>query len=488
VTRALAKTPRIAILGAGLSGMCMGIQLLRAGIRSFRIFEKADRVGGTWRDNSYPGVACDVPSHLYSYSFELNPDWSRVYSPGPEIQSYCEQVAEKYGLGEHLRFATEVVEARFQNGCWKLRDANGGEYEADIMVSALGGLHRPHVPEFAGLSDFEGETFHSARWNHAHNLTGRTVAVIGSAASAIQLVPEIAPLVKKLYVFQRTPNWITPRMDQTYSAKVRERFRRHPWTARLHRWLIYWLLEMRFPVFKTGSRFSRFARQACLDHLAEQVPDPELRQKLTPDYPPGCKRMLISSDFYPALQRPNVELVTEGVTGFTKQGVTTGAGRALEVDTVIFATGFEPFEFHSAFDVTGPKGVRLADVWKSRIYSHRTVAVPGFPNFFMLLGPNSGLGHNSVIIMIEAQVRYVLRFVQQMMKRGLHSLAARETAMQSFDSRLHDDMAKTIWFGNCKSWYQDEQGRVFTLWPRTTLRYLWEMRKPRLDEYEQLPD
>ncbi len=480
------KTPRVAILGAGLSGICMGIQLSRAGIRSFEIFEKAERVGGTWRDNTYPGVACDIPSHLYSYSFELNPDWSRLFAPGEEIQRYCERVAAKYGLHEYLRFGCEIVAADFTDGHWTLRDTSGATHHCDVLVSAMGGLHRPHVPDFPGLESFEGVHFHSARWNHSHALAGRRVAVIGSAASAIQLVPEIAPQVEQLYVFQRTPNWITPRIDQEYSEAVRARFRRHPWRARLHRWLIYWLLEMRFPAFLQGSFMSRMSRRMCARHLEDQVRDPELRSKLTPDYPPGCKRLLISNDFYPTLQRENVELVTDPIHHFEAKGIVSADGRMRDVDTVVFATGFEPFNFHTSLTVTGSGGLTLEELWRERIYAHRTLAVPGFPNFFMLLGPNSGLGHNSVIVMVEAQVRYVLGCIHALRERRLEALVPRADATLAFDAKLHGDMERTIWQGNCHSWYQDDQGRVYTLWPGTTLRYMWEMRRPKLDEYEEL--
>jgi len=480
-------TPRIAILGAGLSGMCMGIQLARAGIQSFEIFEKADRVGGTWRDNSYPGVACDVPSHLYSYSFELNPDWSRRFSPGDEIQDYCERVAEKYGLGPHLRFGAEVERAEFDAGSWRIRLTNGEEHRADVVVGALGGLHRPHTPEFVGLETFEGTHFHSARWNHDHDLRGRRVAVIGSAASAVQIVPAIADRTEALYLFQRTPNWILPRQDQAYSERSRSRFRRHPFLNRLYRTAIYLALEARFPAFRSGSRFTGFLERECRRFLEEQIPDPALRAKLEPSYPAGCKRILISDDFYATLGRGGAELVTSPIERIAPRGVVTQDGTLHEVDTIVLATGFEPFNFLSPFEVVGLYGKSLSEVWSSGIKAHRTVAVPGFPNFFLLLGPNSGLGHNSVILMIEAQVRYVLQCIEALRQRGIATLDPREDAAEQFDDALRSDMAGTIWQGHCKSWYQDAHGRVFALWPRSTLRYLWEMRRPALDEYRQSP-
>lgn len=478
-------TPEVAILGAGMSGLCMGIQLERAGIRSFQIFEKCQRVGGTWRDNTYPGVACDVPSHLYSYSFELNADWSRCYSPGAEIQAYCERVAERYGLARYLRFGAEVERLDFDGGRWRIRLSDGTEHRADVVVSALGGLHRPLVPEFKGLERFEGVHFHTSRWNHAHDLTGRRVAVIGSAASAIQVVPSIAERTAKLSLFQRTPNWILPRADFAYSERAR-RWLRNPALAQLQRALIYLASEARFPTFLKGSRMNRLIARVCARYIESQISDPALRAQLTPSYPPGCKRILISDDFYASLNRENVALVTAPIEGFEKEGIVTTDGALHPADTVIFATGFQAFNFLSPLEVRGPGGRSLSEVWSQGIQAHRTVAVPGFPNFFLLLGPNSGLGHNSVILMIEAQVRYVLQCVQALSERRLAYLDPRPEAAAQFDTDLQAELQRTIWTGSCKSWYQDARGRVFTLWPHTTLRYLWEMRRPELDEYRQL--
>jgi cation diffusion facilitator CzcD-associated flavoprotein CzcO len=483
--RDTSSTPEVAILGAGLSGLCMGIQLERAGIRSYQIFEKSDRVGGTWRDNTYPGVACDVPSHLYSYSFELNPDWSRLYSPGAEIQTYCERVAERYALGSHLRFGAEVEHLAFEDGRWRIQLRDGAVHRADVVVSAMGGLHRPFQPEFPGLDRFEGVHFHSARWNHAHDLTGRRVAVIGSAASAIQIVPTIAERTAKLTLFQRTPNWILPRNDFAYSERAR-RWLRSPALARLQRLAIYLACEVRFPTFLKGSWMNGVMARICERYLESQVPDARLREKLTPSYPPGCKRILISDDFYASLTRETVELVTAPIERFEKDGIVTADGQLHPVDTVVFATGFQPFNFLAPLEVKGPGGRSLADVWSEGIQAHRTVAVPGFPNFFLLLGPNSGLGHNSVILMIEAQVGYVLQCVQALAARGLAYLDPRPEAAARYDAALQSDLQRTIWTDSCRSWYQDVRGRVFTLWPHTTLRYLWEMRRPVLDEYRQL--
>jgi cation diffusion facilitator CzcD-associated flavoprotein CzcO len=479
----------VAILGAGLSGLGMAVRLKETGLASFTVLEKADAVGGTWRDNTYPGVACDVPSHLYSFSFALNPDWSRVFSPGREIWDYCERIVARYGLREHIRLRTEVARVDFDDvrGDWRITTAAGDVLRADVVVSALGGLHKPCTPEFPGAASFAGTTFHSARWNHAHDLRGRRVAVVGSAASAIQLIPQIAPVVDRLVVFQRTPNWIVPRWDRAYGERTKRLFRRVPALMRLHRWLIYALLESRFPAFLQGSRLTRFVERQCRRHLEAQVPDPELRRRLTPDYPPGCKRLLISDDFYPALGRDDVTLVTSPIARLVPDGVETRDGAHHAVDTIVYATGFEPFNFLSPLAVTGRDGRALADTWRDGVEAHRTVAVPGFPNFFMLLGPNSGLGHNSVIVMIEAQVAYVLGCLRALRGRRLRWIDPLPAASARFNAGLQDAMRRTIWQAGCKSWYMDERGRVFVLWPHSTIRYWWQMRRPALDEYAGFP-
>jgi cation diffusion facilitator CzcD-associated flavoprotein CzcO len=445
-------------------------------------------VGGTWRDNVYPGVACDVPSHLYSYSFELNPEWSRVYSPGWEIQQYCEHCADKYGLGPHLRFGTVVEHVEYTGQDWCVRMRGGEELRADFVVSALGGLHKPHIAKIPGAEVFEGVAFHSAEWPQGHDLTGRRVAIIGSAASAIQIAPEIAEPAERLTIFQRTPNWIVPRNDRVYPEWLKRAFRSVPGLQRLYRGLIYLLLESRFPAFKQGSRMSPLLERFCHRSITERVPDPELRAKLIPDYKPGCKRMLISDDYYETLQRDDVGLVTDPIECIEERGVRTTDGTLHEADTLIYATGFEPFNFLAPLSVTGRDGRQLGEQWAGGVEAHRTIAVPGFPNFFMLLGPNSGLGHNSVIIMIEAQVGYVVQCIRAATRggRGLVHLDPKSDESERFNRDLQSELDRTIWKSGCKSWYMDENGKVFALWPGSTLRYLWEMRRPVLDEYEQL--
>lgn len=468
--------PRIAIIGAGLSGMCMAIQLKKAGIASFTIYEKADKVGGTWRENTYPGVACDVPSHLYSFSFEPNPGWSKHYSPGAEIQNYAEHCAQAYNLHEKITFGANLVSAKYDGG-WHLTFADGRTEKVDFLINGIGGLHVPAYPDIEGLDTFAGTTFHTARWQHGHNLKGRDVAVIGSAASALQLIPEIAPIVKSLIVFQRTPNWVLPRQDEKYSEGSKARFGKFDWLRKLHRLRIYLSFEMRFPLFRNNKWFQRWSQKMAHAHMEEQVPDEALRAKLTPDYPVGCKRILASNVYFPALQRDNVTVVTDAITGANAEGLTDAAGTLHKVDTIIHATGFKPFSLLEGMEIVGKGGLQMADYFAGGgVRAHKTVSVPGFPNFAFLTGPNSGLGHNSIILMIEAQVDYIIGCIQAMTKKGAKSIDVKPAAADQFDQQIQSDLDGTVWHAGCKSWYVGADGRNYTLWPNSTLKFRRDMR------------
>jgi cation diffusion facilitator CzcD-associated flavoprotein CzcO len=475
---------RVAILGGGMSGLCMGIRLKQRGLDSFLILEKAARVGGTWRENTYPGVACDVPSHLYSFSFELNPDWSRVFSPGWEIQDYCERCVETYEIGSHLRLGSEVREVRFEEGRWRVETADGFTLYADCVVSALGGLHRPNRPGFKDRGAFRGRFFHSAEWDHACDLRGQRVGVIGSGASAIQIVPSIAGQAARVAQFQRTPGWIVPRFDRAIPQGLRRRFHRHPWLLLLQRALLYSLLEARGRFIVKGSWMNRLIQKQARAHLAKQVHDADLRRQLTPIYPIGCKRVLVSDDYYAALGRDDVELVTSAIERFEPEGVRTADGTLHPLDVVVAATGFRPFDISDNVGVWGREGGTLRDAWRDRIEAHRTVMMPGFPNFFLLLGPNSGLGHNSVILMIEAQVNYVLRCLDLLENRGLRWMAPHPDAATTYNRSLQRGMLRTAFSGGCAAWYTDDHDRNFTLWPWSTMRYFWTMRRPNPREFE----
>ncbi|WP_262694852.1 flavin-containing monooxygenase [Kordiimonas aquimaris] len=476
-------SPTIAIIGSGLAGMCMGIQLKKAGIDSFIIFEKADEVGGTWRENTYPGVACDVPSHLYSYSFEPNSNWSHVFSPGAEIQEYALHCAKKYDLYPHLKFGHALVSAIYEDG-WKLTFENGHTETFDFLINGIGGLHVPSFPDIPGLEAFNGAKFHSAQWDHDHDLTGKNVAVVGTAASALQLIPEIVDKVKSLTVFQRTPNWIRPRMDESYRSSTKKRFQRFDFMRALHRLRIYLMLESNWPAFKNNRVFQALARRVMMKHLEEQVPDEDLRAKLTPDYPVGCKRILISDDYFPAIQRSNVTFVTDGIDKIEKDHLIDANGAKHAVDTLILATGFKPFSLLENLEITGPDGTRMTDYFTSGgIRAHNTVWVPGFPNFAMLVGPNSGLGHNSIILMIEAQVNYIIGCIKATLQKEARTIDARKDIAQRFDDKVQHELEDTVWHTNCKSWYVGDDGRNYTLWSGTTLRYRRLLSRVDLDDF-----
>ena len=478
------KNLKIAVLGAGMSGMAMGHSLIKAGFTNFTIYEKADRVGGTWRENNYPGVACDVPSHLYSFSFERNPNWSEAFSPGGEIQQYCEATAEKYGLLPHCAFNRTLTHTSYENGIWRLDFAEGASETADIVVSAMGGLHVPQTPDFKGKNKFKGPSFHTAHWEHDVDLTNKRVAVIGSAASAVQLVPQIIDKVAQLNVYQRTPNWVLPRMNKKYPAWRKWLHRNLPFTSLAIRGLLYLRGELLFfPAFFADSFMQRRLRKQALNHLEDLVADEELRAKLTPDFQIGCKRILMIDGYFEALQRAHAELITDGISEISETGIVTQDGTAHAADVIIYATGFKPFDFLTKFGVTGPGGRDLAESWAGGVTSHRSVAVAGFPNFFMLLGPNSGLGHNSVIVMIEAQVHYITELIKGLAKGGLSYIEPKPEAQKAFTEGLHEGLEGKVWSSGCQSWYQSDTGFNHTLWPHSTMRFIREMNKPDLSEY-----
>lgn len=477
-------SPKVAIIGAGISGMCMAIKLKEAGLTSFTLYEKADNVGGTWRDNTYPGVACDVPSHLYSYSFEPNPGWSKAYSPGGEIQGYCEHVAEKYGLLDQTEFGCELTASAYRDGGWDLEFAGGRKERADFLVSCIGGLHVPSFPDFEGHADFKGASFHSAQWDHSQSLAGKRVAIVGSAASALQIVPEIVGKVASLDMYQRTPNWVMPRVDAAYSDTRKGLFKRFPLLAKLHRLMIYLTYESRIGLFRGSKILTRWARNMAMKHLADQVKDPALRAKLTPDYPLGCKRILASNSFFPALQQDHVSVITKGINRIVPEGIETADGTVRPADIIVYATGFKPFTMLDEQEITGRDGLAMRDYLKDGIRAHRTIMVPGFLNYFMLMGPNSGLGHNSIILIIEAQTKYIIKCIKETLKRGASAIDPLEEASEAFNRDLQEQLKDTVWNGHCQSWYQDENGRIFTLWPKGTINFRRSIKTLDNKEYQ----
>lgn len=483
-----AESYRVAVLGAGMSGICMGVKLRAAGIDDFVILEKAGAVGGTWRDNTYPGVACDVPSHVYSFSFELNPDWTHAFSGGKEIWDYCERCVDKYDLRRHLRLDTEVTGLEFVDGRWRIETGHGDRLHADVVVSGLGGLHVPKHTNLPGQASFAGTVFHTAQWNHGHDLTGRRVAIVGTGASAAQVLPNIAEQVAHVTVFQRSAAWVFPRMAQDIPPERRALFRRHPRLMRLYRWGLWSLMDLAGILsLRRGSVFNRRLERAALDYLDRAVADPETRRKLTPSYAAGCKRRVISDDYLQAFNRANVELVTDAIVAVEPDGIRDATGRLHAVDTIIEATGFKPFDIADYVDIRGREGQRLRDAFAARVESYRTLMVPGFPNFFMLLGPNSATGHTSALIMIESAADYVVACLRIMARHRLGSVEPRRDATERFNRRLQAGMKHMVFGGGCNAWYTDENDVNYTLWPYSAARYLAEMRHPLRDEFDTTP-
>ncbi|MGE0550758.1 MAG: flavin-containing monooxygenase [Kofleriaceae bacterium] len=473
------------IVGSGFSGLCAAIMLRRAGIKSFVILEKAERLGGTWRDNSYPGAACDIPSHLYAYSFEPNPSWSEAYGGQPEILAYLERCAAKYQLHEHLQLKTRVVSATFDDGAatWTVRTADGRAFVARALVLGNGALHRPAIPALPGSSTFTGTRFHTARWDHDHNLTGKRVAVIGTGASAVQLIPRIAPLVEQLFVYQRTPPWVLPKADRAIGRSEQWLLHHVPGAHWLRRSGLYWLFESRAVGFVVAPKLNHVVERFARTHLERQVRDPALRAKLTPSYLLGCKRVLVSNDYYPALVRDNVELVTEAIDHVEPAAIRTSDGVQRDVDTIIYATGFKPAEYLSAVRIVGRNGTTLDDVWASSMRNYLGIAVAGFPNMFLLMGPNTGLGHNSMIFMIEAQARYAVSAIRAMRDNQLAAIDVRRDVEASFGAEMARRMPNTVWTTGCNSWYMAPDGDVM-LWPGFTFEYWRRTRRFELADYQ----
>jgi cation diffusion facilitator CzcD-associated flavoprotein CzcO len=477
----------VAIIGSGFSGICMAIQLQKLGIHSFAILEKEDRVGGTWRDNTYPGAACDSPSFCYCFSFEQKTDWSRKWSPQTEILDYIEHCARKYGLLPHVRFRTEVASARFdaEAGCWRLRTRSGEEIAARVLVSGTGQLNRPSLPAIPGLDAFRGECFHSARWNHGYDLAGKRVAVVGNAASAIQFIPQVAPRVQRLFVFQRSANWMIPKFDRPYREWEKRLFARLPVLARLYRWWLYLQYESMFPIFRRNRYFSARMSRIAEEDMRGRVSDPALQDALVPDYPIGGKRILISDDYYPALARENVEVVTTPIERVSEDAIVTADGARREVDAIVLATGFESTSFLAPMEIEGLDGRRLAEAWKKGAEAYLGVSVSGFPNFFMLYGPNTNLGHNSIIFMIECQVQYVIDCIRRMRAADLAFIDLHAEVQRAYNRRLQAELEKSVWAATPRSWYKTKDGRITNNWSGTTIRYWWHTRRANLGVYRQ---
>jgi cation diffusion facilitator CzcD-associated flavoprotein CzcO len=479
----------VAIIGSGFAGVCMAIKLKLAGVEDFVVLEKDDDLGGTWRDNTYPGCACDVPSYLYSFSFEQNPRWSRMFAPQQEIWDYIRHCVTKYGIGSHFRYNAAVTGAEFDEstGTWQVRVNDNETITARSLVAGVGALHLPKVPELPGLDTFEGTTFHSAHWNHDHDLTGRRVAVIGTGASAIQFVPQIAPQVQRLDVYQRSAPWITPKPDREIGLRERDVHSRFPLGQRTIRNLLYWAMEVRGVGFAVNPKLMKAIELQARRHLRKQVPDPQLREKLTPDYAIGCKRVLLANDYYPALMRDNVDLVTDGIREVRPRSIVTADGTEREVDTIIFGTGFDVSGNLTQMKIVGRGGEELNEVWERKgTGAHLGITVSGFPNLFLLVGPNTGLGHSSMVFMIERQVDYVMQALQLLDREDAAYVDVRAPRQDEFVDWAQNRLSGSVWQG-CNSWYIDENGRNFTIWPHFTWKYWLQTRRLRREEYDVVP-
>jgi cation diffusion facilitator CzcD-associated flavoprotein CzcO len=495
-----ARHVHVAIAGSGFGGLGMAIRMLQSGMRDFLVFERAQELGGVWRDNSYPGCACDVQSHLYSFSFAPNPEWSRSYSPQPEIQAYLRSCAERFGLLPQLRFGHEIESAVWdaEQRRWQLA-TSGGAYTADVFIAATGALSEPAIPKLPGIERFAGRLFHSARWDHGYDLTGRSVAVIGTGASAIQFVPRIQPDVKQLHLFQRTPPWIVARRDVAFSARQKWLLGRSKLLQRLVRSSLYVRRELLALAF-LYPRLASLAERLGRAQLNAQIADPTLRARLTPHYRIGCKRVLVSDDYFPSLTQPNVEVVTDAIAAVTRGAIVTADGRERPVDAIICGTGFHVTDMPFAGRVRGRDGRTLEAVWDGSPKAHLGLAVHGFPNFFLLLGPNTGLGHSSVVLMMESQIEHVLgalraidggvgggvgRAIGRGPGAGLGAIEPRAEVQAAFVAAVDHRMRNTVWStGGCASWYLDRTGRNSTLWPSYTFSFRRRVARFNPAEYQ----
>ena len=477
----------IAIVGAGFAGIGAAIRLKQAGIDAFTLFERAGEVGGTWRDNTYPGAACDVPSHAYSLSFEPNPRWSHRFSPSEEIQRYLLGLVEKWQLRSHLRLGREVVAARFDEakGEWTLETSTGEAFTARAVVSGVGGLVDPAYADLKGLESFRGERFHTARWNHDVDLAGKRVAVIGTGASAVQVVPGIAPQVAHLAVFQRTPAWVVPRFDRRYSERAKRAFERFPWLLRASRSLQYATSELFGPmIFLDAPRLSAIGERMSVRHLHAQVKDPLLREKLLPRFQFGCKRILVSDDYWASFERENVELVTGPIEEVVADGIETKDGRHHALDVIVFATGFALGLAKAPFPVVGRGGRSLDDAWRRGAVAYKGMTVSGFPNWFILMGPNTGPGHTSVLVYTEAQISHTLGAIRALLREGWKFVDVRQEVQDRYNRGIQRRMKHMVWSTGCHPWYLSPDGSNHALYPGFAGEYALRARRFRPADYE----
>ncbi len=480
--------PSVIIIGTGFGGIGMAIQLNKAGFTNVTLLEKADRVGGTWRDNTYPGAACDVQSHFYSYSFEPKHDWSRKFGLQHELLGYMEHCVEKYGLSEQIRFNCEVAEAVFDeaHNHWILTLTSGEKLQAQVVISATGQLNQPASPNIDGMEAFKGTSFHSARWNHDYDLKNKRVAVIGTGASAIQFVPEIAREVKSLALFQRSAAWVVPKPDRPFKTWEQNLFKAVPAWDRLYRYLIYWKNESRGLAFTGFSSLLKVLALQAKKEARKHISDPGKRKQIIPDYQIGCKRILISNDWYPAINRSNLDLVTDPIAKVDATGVQTQSGKHYPVDVIIFGTGFRASEFLSPIRVTGRGGVTLNEAWKNGATAFKGITVSGFPNLFILYGPNTNLAHNSILYMLESQFQYILGCLKVLQEHPGAAMDVHQHRVESYSSTIQKDLEGSVWSSGCSSWYLDANGKNTLNWPGFTFSYRLATRNVNPADYQLL--
>ena len=477
---------QIAIIGGGFGGIAMAIRLLQNGIQDFTILEKANDFGGTWRENRYPGAACDVQSHMYSLSFAPKTDWTKRYAEAPEIFDYIQGLITRFKLAQYARLQCEVLSAVYlEDECqWQLTLNDQSTLIAQYVIFASGPLHVPQIPHIPGIENFKGKVFHSSQWDHGYSLHGKTVASIGTGGSAIQYIPEIAPQTERLYVFQRTAAWVIPRDERLYKGLEKKLFAKFDWFRKLHRARLYWSNESRVvPIVKPLTM--KYAQKLAEVFIRYQVKDKTIAKKLTPDYIMGCKRILVSNKYFPAFNRKNVELITDGIQELTADSIITQDGKIRKIDCLIYGTGFitDPRIYLKSFSCTGLNGIELKDAWKDGAESFYGISTKGFPNLFQLLGPNTVLAHNSVVFMIESQVEYILQMMDLVARTHSQAIAVKGHVQDQFNQQVQTMMGGTVWQSGCVSWYQQDGGKNFALWPTYTWKYWLNTKKLNPADY-----
>jgi len=476
------RMPKIVIIGAGMTGILMAIKFREAGMDDIIILEKKEKLGGTWRENTYPGVACDVPAHMYTYSFEPNPEWSNRFAEGAEIQQYFEHVSDKYGITELIRFNEAVVSSRFEDAKWQIETSKGESLQADFLISATGILHHPSKPDIPGLETFTGDVFHTAEWDHTVELKGQRIGVIGTGSTATQSIPELVKVAKKVSVFQRTPQWIINLPNRVYTNKHKNQLRKQPEALMRLRDRYAFMVEELFSKAVIGHKIPHaIVSLLCKLNLRFSVKDLALRSKLKPTYRVGCKRIIANTTFYNAIQEPNAELVTENISHIAPEGVVTKDGQLHPLDILVLSTGFKPFNFMRPMNLLGKNGVSIDSVWGKKVQAYRSILIPEFPNFFLMLGPNTPIGNFSVIAMSEVQSKYVLKLIEKWRQQEFDEVSACQHALKRFNEYLKAGMKNTVWVGGCNSWYLDDDGDP-AMWPYTWKKWVSEMDEPEMND------